>query len=168
MPAITFWSVMTVLIRPVLPANSPARSSVLTSSASGPSARGCGVPATSTLPTMTMRWPASARPSVAVTESWCVSRRDGRSGPSGPLRRHGTAISTRPANASRWSAPMPPPPTTSAGCLNRRRRSRSSPRHRAASSPEYHCGRHAPNAGYVAAPGLSIQRSPGRRRRSTR
>lgn len=48
MPAITFWSVMTVLIRPVLPANSPARSSVLTSSASGPSARGCGVPATST------------------------------------------------------------------------------------------------------------------------
>src|SRR6185312_5415324 len=38
MPAITFWSVMTVLIRPLLPASTAAKSSGLSDSASGPSA----------------------------------------------------------------------------------------------------------------------------------
>src|SRR5271154_7452448 len=38
MPAITFWSVMTDLIRPVFPASNPARSAADSCSASGPSA----------------------------------------------------------------------------------------------------------------------------------
>src|SRR3984885_9417079 len=63
MPAITFWSVMTDLIRPVLPASSPARSSADSCSASGPSA---AIPGTffgsSTSHTASRFWvPASVR-----------------------------------------------------------------------------------------------------------
>src|ERR1700733_8683480 len=63
MPAITFWSVMTDLIRPVLPASSSARSSADSCSASGPSA---AIPGTffgsSTSHTASRFWvPASVR-----------------------------------------------------------------------------------------------------------
>src|SRR5271163_1027827 len=63
MPAMTFWSVMTDLIRPVLPASSPARSSADTCSASGPSAAMPGtLCGSSTSHTASRFWvPASVR-----------------------------------------------------------------------------------------------------------
>ncbi len=101
---------------------------------------------------------------VAVTESWCVSRRDGRSG------------LIRPTSAGMGPRFLHPGRQTHRGRRCRRRSPSAGwsesaasvtvfTQHRAVVT-EYHCGRHAPNAGHVAAPGLSIQRSPGRRRRA--
>ncbi len=99
---ITFWSVMTVAVRPICRPTAQQVVGADVQRIEGPSARSCGASSHQHLPTTTNAVAGVSEPKRHGHRK-LVTRRDGRSLNQAPLPRHGT-ISTRPANASRWSA----------------------------------------------------------------